>query len=486
MDNSEIIKQKDAIIKQVSQYAPPLKPFLEMEKTLGEYSRTLYDYKVDPVHIERQKPIKEKIKNRFKTLFPIDYDQLNIALDDVYALNIADHHQVLNHPFLIPDNFISNVDKFFANEKQNAIVVISSGDVPPNNFFSRSGFQFHGKVAPLFSVSERENTSFYLPKRNFNFVERLRNIERWKEFTSEEQKFLEAEQQRFDSQDFSLCKDYSDQITVLVKNTWPLLFEEKMRLNLPELLYITQEELTAQCLIDLLEEDNFISACLFDKEFQKEVLDNFRGIVTTWDEKLPKGTHFFWRKYPERSHSLRMWVERDRLVPADERFRDLSIPLEKNSIITALKSKEIYPSLFMIFTVLDYYAGIRPLTGYGSVVYLNLFHKAWLKTLENSRFASEVSLVEPIHANGLIGGIPCFFKRIDNQLKTLYAADVIYEEGMEADYLKRICEIPFKDLFSIAACDLYWYISGKYVPPKERIDVQITMDQIAPIVLDYL
>ena len=53
--------------------------------------------------------------------------------------SIVDHHQVLNHPFLISSNVISRVDKFLKTDKQTAIVVISSGDVPPNNFFSKFG-----------------------------------------------------------------------------------------------------------------------------------------------------------------------------------------------------------------------------------------------------------------------------------------------------------------------------------------------------------
>ena len=270
MKREGILSQRDKIIAQVKRYVPTTETFFDMDLTIKEYSHSLQGFKVDPVYRERQALIKKKIEEKFAKLFGTDYAKLlNFSFDDNLAWNIADRHMVLSHPFLISANFISSFDKINKKQKQNPIIVISSGDVPPNNYFSKSGFSFHGKKVPLFSVSEREFSTYYIQKRDFDFVERLHKIGRWNEFNQKEQAFLTEHAKFIDSLNFSSCVDYSDQISVLVRETWPLLFEYKLRSTLPELLYITQEELITECLIELLEGDgNFVSRCLFEKEFR--------------------------------------------------------------------------------------------------------------------------------------------------------------------------------------------------------------------------
>ena len=482
MNKQEIIKERDLLLSQTKKYAPVLRPFFESDETLEEYSKNLYHFKIDQVHQKRQDLIKKVIDKKFTKLFGSSYQkELKVNLDDDLAFNIADHHQVLNHPCLIGDNFIGNTEKFAKNEKQDAIIVISSGDVPPNNYFSKNGFRFHDKNIPLFSVSEKESVSYYLPKRKFNFIERLKQIERWSEFSQEEQEFLEKEQKRFDSIDFSKCTDYCDQTTLIVKETWPLMFEEKLRQNLPELLYFSQEEITSKCLIEILKEKNFISECLFNEKFRQKVIENFRGIVVTWRENEDKGTHFFWRKYPGEPRALRMWVKGNQLVPSDERYKDLSVNLDKKSIIELLEKGEIYPSLFLIFSVLNFYSGIKPLVGYGSVIYLNFMKNAWLKTLEDTEFENEIPKIEQIDTNGMIACAPIFFKRIDGKIKTLYAEDIIYEGGISADYLEKSLNMKYGDLLSIAVADLYFYIAAKYIPKSEHLKPTINFNDLAEI-----
>ena len=383
-------------------------------------------------------------------------------------------------------NVISSVQKFFQPERPQAILVISSGDVPPNNYFSLNGFQLHGKKVPVFSVSEREYTSYYIPRRDFNFIEKLKISDRWKDFTQEEQKFLQQEYARIQQLDFSRCRDYCDQMTVIVKNTWPLLFETSLRPTMPELVYITQEELVTQCLIELLQEDNFISACLFNKEFQQHVLDNFRGIVVAWQEVENKGTHFFWRKYPNEPRSLRMYVHGNMLVPTDPRFSHLAVPLEREAIITLLRQREIYPSLFLIFSVLNFWAGVKPLAGFGSVVYLNLFKQAWLKSLKDSLYVNEMPLVENVMIDNIVCGLPIFFKRIEGKPRTLYGYDLIYDGGASKEYLQHIFAMEFKNLLSIAIPDMYNYYSLKYIPPSRRLKPTIALDDLAEHVFDWV
>lgn len=487
MDEARPEKENGTMIDQIKKYSPIFKKFFELNINLREYSSNIYNFQHNKVYIKRQEVVKHEILEKIKNLFGQDYENLTkIKFDEQLVLNITDHHQVLNHPLLISDNIIANVSKFFQSDKPSPIFVISSGDVPPNNYFSRNGFQLHDKRIPIFSNSEKDESSCFIPKRDFNFIKKLKDSQRWNEFNIEEQNFLIKEYKKIKSLNFSNCKNYNDQITLIVKNTWPYLFEEKSRKNLPDLIYITQEELVTKCLLKILDEKNFITNSLFNVNFREKILNNFRGIVVTWDEANNKGTHFFWRKHPHENKSLRLYVQGNSLVPVDERFKDLAFKLEKEEIRDLLKSGQIYPSLFTTFSLLNFYFGIKPLVGHGSIIYLNLFRDVWIKTLEKSEFVEEINNIKSYEIDSMISGLALFFARINGKLKTSYAYDIIYNEGVSEEYLNRIFEIKFCDLLSISVPGIYDYISQKYIPEKEKIKSNIIADDLIGNLIDWL
>jgi len=487
MNKKQIIDEKELIISQMTKYCEQYKDFLNLDIKLREYSDSLYNFQVNDVHKKRQELIKKIINNKIKNIFGSNFKkELKINLDTNLAFNIADHHQVLNHPFLLSSNIISSINKINKNKKQDAIIVISSGDVPPNNYFSKNGFTFYGKKVPLFSNCERELSSYYIPKRDFNFIEKLKVSDKWKEFNKEEKDFLIKEYDIIKSYNFSRCQNYLDQITVIIKNSWPRLFEEKLRPTLPDLIYITQEEIISECLIEILKEDNIISRCLFDENFRNKILENFRGIVVTWNEKEEKGTHFFWQKNPMESKSLRMYIKEGKLTPIDKRFKDLSIPFEREIIIELLKKKKIYPSLFIIFGVLNFYLGIKPLVGYGSVIYLNLMKNSWIKTLREFNINNEIENIKNIDTNGFVAGLPLIFQKYKNNMKVLYAYDIIYKGGITEDYLNKIFNMKFKDFLSVGVADMYDYVSVKYIPKEIKIVPKINFNDLASITFDKI
>ncbi|PJA01648.1 hypothetical protein COX74_01610 [bacterium (Candidatus Gribaldobacteria) CG_4_10_14_0_2_um_filter_41_16] len=487
MTKQEIEKEKQLVISQIKKYAPPLGRFFELDVKLKDFPKELYNFEADKEHLKRQDILKKIISRKIEKLFGHNYkEDLNINLEGKLAFNIADHHQVLNHPVLISSNFISGADKIFSGRKENATIIISSGDVPPNNYFSKNGFTFHDKRVPIFSNSEREYCSYYIPKRDFDFIAKAKAADKWKEFSKAEKDFLMVEFEKIKNLDFSRCENYLDQITIIIKNTWPYLFEKKLRPNLFELIYITQEEIVTEALIEILKEDNIISRCLFNKEFRQSVLDNFRGIVVTWKESKEKGTHFFWRKYPGRPQSLRLYMVGEKLMTKDERFKELAVPLEREAIIDLLKKKEIYPSLFMIFGVLNFYAGVKPLVGYGSVTYLEFMKQAWVKTLGQFNHEDEIKLIKKIETDGLIAGLPIFFKRINNKIKTLYAYDIFYEGGMSEEYIKTVLNMQFREFLGVVVFDMYDYYGPKYIPQGERIKVKANFDDLATAQFNWL
>jgi hypothetical protein len=487
MLEEEIIKEKEIILNQYKKYAPEVFKLFGLNMKVREYSDSLYQFKTQKEHLKRQDLIKQVIRKKIKNIFGENVEkELKVNLSQGLSFNIADHHQVLNNPLLLSSNIISSVSKIGCATKQDAIIVISSGDVPPNNYFSKNGFLFHNKRIPLFSNRETELCSYYVPKRDFNFIDKLKIADRWKDFNPQEKNFLLSEYKKISNYDYSKCNNYIDQITVIVKEMWPFLFEASLRKELPELLYLTQEEIVTECLIKILEQDNIISKILFDDDLRSAVINNFRGIVVTWNEKEEKGTHFFWRKYPNRSQSLRLYLEKEYLTPTDSRFKNLKIKLSREEIIELLRKKEIYPSLFLIFMVLNFYSGVKPLVGYGSVTYLYLMKQAWGRTLNSLGYKEEEGLLNNIETNGLVAGIPIYFKRVEEKLKTLYAYDIIYEGGMKQEYLEKVFDMPIKDFFLTAISEMYDYYGPKYIPRAERIKSKINFDIMAELIFKWV
>jgi len=478
----QVKEESSRIIEQIKKYIPPMRRFFDLNETLKDYAEGLYNFAVAEAHLRRQELVIDVIQGHFERIFGTDsFAALNFKLVPPLAFNIADHHQVLNHPALISSNFAATCFEFL-KPKSAPIVVISSADVPPNNFFSLGGFQLGGKKVPIFSVGERELCSYYIPKRDFNFVARTRKAGRFSEFNEAEQKFLASEENRIRNLDFSNCQDYCDQISVLVKDSWPRLFKSEIRMNVPNLLYIPQEEVVRQMLIRMIGDKNIITSVLFDSELRETVINNFRGIVVAWRESEAKGTHFFWRKYPGQNRALRLFLEGGLLVPHDKRFKDLAVPLKPEVILDLLSKKEIYPSLFTIFAVLNFYCGIKPLVGYGSVMYLDLLKKVWLETLVGTKYSDEIKNLELVDTTGFMAGLPLFFERQNGKLKTLYGYDIVFRGGMSAEYLEKVMSLKFRDLVVVGVAEMYEYYANKYINADDRIRPDISSDDLAEFV----
>lgn len=480
MTESEILSEREKIMSQIRQHVPAMGQLFDLRETLRDYSKSLYKFNADPVHLQRQVIVKEALDDKLSSVFGSNYQNaLNVSFDGQLAFNIADHHQVLNHPFIISSNVIGNVEKFLQSNKPHAIVVISSGDVPPNNYFSENGFRLNNKKVALFSNSERESCSYLLPKREFDFVGRTKKAGWWHDFSSGEQAFLIELEKSMQSNDYSRCQNYCDQISIILRQTWPLMFAPDLRINLPELVYVTQEEITTKILVKLLQSDTFISRALFDSATRQAVLNNFRGIVVTWREDEAKGTHFFWRRHPGAPRALRMYLKGNYLVPHDQRFNHLAVELNQKTIIDMLESGEIFPSLFLIFSVLNFYCGVRPLVGFGSVQYLHLIKEAWVKTLSEIRDNDEAARVKTLYTSAFVAGLAIFFKREVGELRTQFAHDLMFNGGISEDYLNKVFDMQVHDVLSVGVADMYDYYKTKYIPESERISARINFDDLA-------
>ena len=187
--------------------------------------------------------------------------------------------------------------------------------------------------------------SCFIGLHDFNFIKRLKDTNKWKEFGKEEQQFLLAIQEEITNLDYSHAKDYDDQISLIDQFLWKKLFQEDIRDNVPDLYYLAQENIMRELLPSILIEDNIVSQALFNSNFRQIILDNFEGIIGCWDKKNDKGTHFFWYK-DENNEAKRLFLEGKFLISQD---KSKKIRLDRKEILSLIEKKEIIPNLFVIF-----------------------------------------------------------------------------------------------------------------------------------------
>jgi hypothetical protein len=474
-----------ATIGQIRQHVPRIAPYFEIEHSLGDYASRLPGTHVAPAHADRQSLVARAVGRVLRQALGPAAGRLDVDARDLRAVNVVDHHQLLNHPLLLGTNVIANADLLLGARRQRPIVTFSCSNVSPGNEYMRNGFQFRGRTVPYFTAKEGRHATYYIPARPMDFVERLRALRRWELFGPEDQEFLAEYQRYLNSLDYSHTGRHRDQVAVILRATWPRLFSPELRPYLPELLYANTEDVARRCLIDMLDEQNFITCALFDASFRGRVLDAFRGIVVAWDEEAGKGTHFFWRKHPERPTLLRMFVRGGSLVPDDPRFRDLSVPLESAALRDHLEREQVIPSIALCTSLL-LYAGIKPLVGTGSLVYTTELKEGWTTLLEGHGFSAEADLMKMIDTGGLISGAPVFFARDGSAVRALAAADVFSLGGMPRSYLRKVLSVPFKEILSVGASGIYELFSGSYIPKGVLLTDRIDFHQAASVIHEWL
>jgi hypothetical protein len=479
MTDTRVRASLAALIRQLRTYVPMMAPYFDTGTALGDYSATLRPTTLHPVHRARQEAVARAARAVAARTFGSGAPVIDTA--DLAAVNIVDHHQLLNHPLLLGTNVIANAARLRGEAGGRPIVTFSCSNIAPANYYLRNGFQFRGQPVAYFAAKEYQDVMYYVGHRAFDFVERLQRNRRWQTFTVPDQEFLIEYQRLLNGLDYYHCPGHKEQIAMAVRATWPMLFQD----SVPELLYVNAEEVARYLMIEMLAGQGHLVEVLLDRGWRRDVLDSFRGIVVAWDEAAGKGTHFFWRRYPDRPRLLRLYVEGDQLVPADPRFRHLSVPLERAALLDHLHRDEIVPAVSLQVS-LFLHAGIRPLVGPGSLVYVTKFRDGWASLLARHGLTDEAELVRGIDAGGLIAGTPIFFARDGDRLRTLYAAEVMCAGGVGANYLDSVLKAPLADLLSVGASGIYDLFAGSYIPEAERLEDRVGFDDAATVMHEWI
>ncbi len=474
--NEQTLEQLNRLKKGIRKDVASVARLFDVETPLSDHARSLKPEDVYPVHVERQKKFKNIVRKQLGQVFSEDeLKQGNIDWESPWYINIVDHHGILSHPLLVSTNIIAGMDRLSTNNPKGMIVLSDSG-VPMNNFFHKRGVRFDGTQLNLFPVKHRHGIAYAMPKKNDFFI-----VKKAKELGFDEKKlgFLQKIENIWNETGHNTrVTDYNSQVQRINYLMWKQLFSSDIQDKVPDVFYISNESVGTEMLINFLEnKESVFYRLLCEKDIRDRFLKVFDGVTGCWDGDT-RGTHFFWG-LNDKFEAVKLYVEGDKLV---SKKGDIIINFTPEDIIDALKNKKMYPSMFLVYGISVFHCGIRPLAGYGSVIYLSAMKEKWLEAMKNI-YAEEAELISTISTTGFIGGPKTAFG-VDEEGKffDLSALDIIYRGGLSKDYIKELQKMPFNAVLTPALIDIY----DSYVRPENKEEITITSDELMGDAFDWV
>lgn len=475
--NKKIEEQLKIIEEGITKDVTLVADFFHVDTPLYAHAKNIHNYTAPKEHRRRQQLLKDVVRKRVERAFTKDeIASGNIDWETDWKLNIVDHHGILNHPILIATNILANKHQFLTEAPQGVIVLTDSG-TPMNNFFHKRGLQFRGQQFNIFPSRQRHMMAYAAPvKTNFPLVDRAPI-----EMSEEDKQFLHfIEKKLEENTQHPQVTDFLSQVARLNHFLWKQLFEEEIREKIPDVFYISNEEVAVELLREYLKEPlSLWYQVLCDAKMREYIVHVFNGITGCWEEGTNKGTHLFWG-LNKNGEAIRMKVSGNTLVSTDDRYR-LKIDLTPESIVAALDAKKIYPSMFVVYGISIFTAGVRPLVGYGSMNYQTRMKEKWVEALKNID-PQEAELIKNIPTNGFIGGPKVTFAYEQDQYIDLYALDIIQRGGLTGEYIEHLKKMPFNAVLRPALIDIY----DSYVRAENKKPITITSNDLMGDVFSWI
>ena len=472
------IEKIDNFTRQIVDLMPPLEEFFANEDTIEPYSKNLHNPQTQQVYLERQKVFLELIQTKLHRIFnATERKKIKILEDSSKGLEagVMDHHGILNDPILFGTNIVINYYRMFDREKNGDMLTFGTGNVPLNDPFHRRGFMIEDKRVILYKKEEKNNLVFQSPVRKIDYIESLKKNHFWHLYSQVAQKCLLETQDMISNIDFSGCEILGDQIVKINFYLWPLFFEQKIRSNVSNLISLEYDDLVIDYLIFVLENtaDSFISRMLLDIKFRDRALEHFEGATGAWNKKTGKGSHFFWAI--QNNQQVRLTLADDILKSADGAVK---LEWNKQALIEALKRRQILPCMLLKFSLIIFYMGLWPFTGYGSTNYITVMQRQLSDFLETD-FPEEVDRIRKMKVNNMTS-IPVVLRKKENLIENYFAFDVIKDGGLPMDYLDKINKVPLKYFLAPRLDQLYEYAFNLY-GKGAKSNIKITSDDCQPL-----
>lgn len=463
------------------------------QKSLYDYSKLFLDLNIDPI-LESRRPIclnivKGEVEKR---LGPKVAEEVQRQLLKKPLVSTMDHHAFIDHPFWVNSNLVASLP-YSESKALKYLVVFSFAGVSLNNASGYPrGILFHGGEhgegplmrLPILPDKWKMRTVYGAPAFTREDLERSKKTlkEKQKEGIISAQrtdKIIERVFGELQKDDILQSEDLAHQITKLNYNFWPQFFADNN--EMPNLIYIEAETMVREILIQevLQDKDCLISKIFFDDKVRKLALEYFEGIPGTFSKKDEWGTYFFWT-VDDKGHRVRLVLEDDKLVSKN---KNLEIAMNPESLIEALRTRQIFPSTMVIYLTLSLHYGFKCLGGFSQVHDLTEMKSALLHTLVDLGKYKEIHAVCRIQTKEY--GSYSVLSYIENEKKELTPATGIdmflsNNKMTSAQYRSMSKEVNLEEMLAPMLAEMFTVVYPSY-DRKGTPDENLTPEDVMRI-----
>lgn len=283
--------------------------------------------------------------------------------------------------------------------------------------------------------------------------------------------------------------DYSAQAMLLNNRLGKRIFADQK--DLPEVIYVEFETLTALLLRkDLFNSDSLIYRIFFDTALRRKVISYLDTRKGCWDYeklkglingKIPNdtaphllagyGAVFFWgldilgRRYPL------LIIDNNGKEPFLTGIDGLgithSIPFNPLSILAALNSKLICPSLFTMFTVVSLARGVTCVGGYFQSEYLPVIQKGLTQALNDfAEYRNYAEALSGVATHFYLSGMMFLLAGVRGRFATPAGpVEILSRGGIKTGLLDELGSLSISEAHQIGLFNIYPDIVSK----KERL-----------------
>lgn len=419
--------------KKILEKRPVLKKILEKygNYSLYQYAEDYINEKVNPVIKQRQEEFIKTLEKEISRLLGEDIAK-SVAkqLKKYYHVSTADHHGFICHPFFLNSNLIASAPYFKSTDSilKNIVVLACSNISFDNSSFPRGllfNYQFQNKPIigqlPFFSRKARPFPVFRFYPYDIDSINKIKNLIR--NFRdngilskNSATKLTFVIDNIYSRPEVLACNSFSDQITKTNNLFWKEFFNSAGTINIPNLIYIDQENFIISLLVNYhMEQKTLIHNLLFDPSFDKLIKKYFDGVNGAFSLKHKSGTYLFWAIPSTGKYRLQLWREGNILSSTDRSYK---VNLTPNAISDALRSGKLIPSTLLSFIIMAFYYGVKLLGGFSQINYLTFMKEKFIKMLVEKGCEEEVEFFQNVETEQLCGDFTLAFLNISNETIT--------------------------------------------------------------------
>ncbi|HBD93231.1 MAG: hypothetical protein A2015_10970 [Spirochaetes bacterium GWF1_31_7] len=416
---------------------PMMKDWYNSKKSLAEYSKSVLS---DINCFESEGILSSAITRKAGEILKdrINTGLLNQQLRSVPLISTADHHGLLHYKLLYNSNIILSEVMRFCSMPYS--VVLSTGNIPLNNQSYPRGFYFKNAKFNFFPAKYGEQpVGLFTNKiKHTRFNEIIVSYDKNIELSKEEISFLYYLFDHLLPEDsvYNLCSTFSEQITLLNFDLWKFFFDENIRDSIPGLIYLETTSLVREIMInELQKESSLLSLILLDKQTRDIFIEEFHNINGCWGDEF--GSYFFWGVSDNKK------LQRLEVMDNALSGKDIIIEMTAENIINAIRTKTIFPTLFLSFYIVTFLEDITCFGGFNQIEYLTHMKQAYIRVFERIDRPEMVQRLRRKKTDALICGmIPLQYNSSIDMLWHFNSKNGIFNGNLKGGLTNR-------DLFSV-------------------------------------